>query len=113
MGRRLAVGWRDGLEIDERLPRRLEMILPFGDRRVDQQRIRVDWIAVRRLPERMLGAVDVAFLEQRAPVEQQRLAGRRGIGGDTLERFMRLAEEGAIVARSFQPDLSQRAIEVR
>ena len=61
----------------------------------------------------MLGAVDVAFLQQRAAVERQHFAGRRRARGDALERLARLAQEGAIVARPLQPDLAERAVDLR
>ena len=89
------------------------MALFLGGRGVERERLRIDGEAQRRLLQRMLGAVHVALLQQRAAVEGERLAGRRRARRDALERLARLAQERAIVARPFEPDLAERAVDLR
>ena len=90
--------------VHQRLPRRLEVALTFGGRRIDKKRRRVDGEARRRLLQRAFGGIEIPFLLERATVQRERLARRGGRRCDALERFVRLAQERAIVARTLEPD---------
>ena len=98
--------------LNQRASRGVEVVLLLGRRRVEEKRRRLDRVARRRLLERPLGGVGLAGLEQRAPVQRQRLARGARARCHALERLAGLAEECRVVARALQPDLAERAVDL-
>ena len=98
---------------DQRAARALEMVLLLGGRGVEQERRRLDGEVRRGLQQGVLGAVRVSLLQQRAGIQREDVARRGRAGCHTLQRFARLAQEGAVVAGPLQPDLTERAVDQR
>ena len=100
--------------VDERLPRRVEVVLPLGGRRVEKERRRIDRERVRS---------PAAACARRRPRWPSRSSARpysvrislvgAGLDADALERLERLAERDAVVARlgDVEPDLAERAVD--
>ena len=105
---------RDDAAIEnQRVASGIQMVLPLRGGRIVQERGRLDRIAGRRLLQRVLGRLVLVLLQQRPPVKVNTSLPAFVLDGGTLERLPRLAQERAVVARTLEPDLSQRAIDLR
>jgi hypothetical protein len=54
--------------IEQRVPRRVEMLLPLGRCREGQERRRIHWIPLDRLLQDAFGCIGAAVTKQRSPV---------------------------------------------
>ena len=89
------------------------MILPCRRGGVEEERDRLDGMAQRRLLHRPLRGLRVAVEEQRAAVQREDVARRRGARRDALERLERFWQRIAARRREIQPDATERAVDDR
>src|SRR2546423_15649967 len=96
--------------VEQRLTRVFEGAKPFREIREQQQHIGIDRESLRRLPQRLLGALWLARERQRPSVEPENLAARQRLVRNGLERFERFSRIGgiAVIFGGAQPHLAER-----